>query len=275
LGLKIANLQQWLTRNRMLLWWLIFIPLLSLILICNTSLLKIPPRVLNDSLLSFQYKIFSTASLIVLARVALVATGLVVILICLFFPLFRVGKEGVQWTKELEEELARASGEITGEEIENLIKDESFRWSLIHGWIKLKEPEPQDAHLLLRELMATIWEAFPDYKLSICFVKGKNSWGITHSLLPRLILGEAMIALDDERTYGLQLPFANDEYLLLRIYTNYPEGFSQIDEKFILALGEVFLQKAIKSGVEPERLLAHYDRIPLSLNTGEVYDDRG
>jgi hypothetical protein len=196
-------------------------------------------------------------------------------LICFLFPLFQIGKEGVQWTKELEEQLARASEQITGEEIENLIRDESFRWSLIHGWIKLKEPEPQDAHLLLRELMATIWEAFPDYKLSICFTNKKNSWGITHSLLPRLILGEAVISLEDERTYGLQLPFANDEYLLLRIYTNYPEGFSQIDEKFILVLGEVFLQKVIKSGVEPELLLAHYDRIPLSLNTVEVYNEEG
>jgi hypothetical protein len=181
----------------------------------------------------------------------------------------------VQWTKELEEELARASEQITGEEIENLIRDESFRWSLIHGWIKLKEPEPLDAHLLLRELMATIWEAFPDYKLSICFTNKKNSWGITHSLLPKLILGEAVISLEDERTYGLQLSFANDEYLLLRIYTNYPEGFSQIDEKFILALGEVFLQKVIQSGVEPELLLAYYDRIPLSLNTVEVYNEGG
>ncbi len=273
--MRIANLQQWLTRNRLLLWWLIFLPLLALILLCNQSLFKIPSQLLNDSLLSFQYKIFNAPTLIIVARIALIAVGLVVILICLLFPLFRVGKEGVQWTKELEEELARASGEITGEEIENLIREESFRWSLIHGWIKLKEPEPQDAHLLLRELTATIWEAFPDYKISICLIKGRNSWGITHLLLPRLVLGEAIATLEDERTFGLQLPLENDEYLLLRIYTSYPEGFSQIDEKFILVLGEAFLQKVLSSGIGSEQLLAYYDRIPLTLNTGEVYDEGG
>ncbi len=255
----------------MLLWWLIFLPLLLLILICNTSLLKISPQILNNSLLGFQYKILNSASLIILARVVLVAVGLVIIMICIFFPLFRVSKEGIQWTKELEEEL----GEITGEEVATLIKTESFRWSLIHSWIRLKEPEAPDAHLLLRELMTTVWDAFPDYKLSVCFIKDKNCWGITHTLLPRLILGDATISLEEDRTFELQLSIAPNEYLGLRIYNSHQEGFSQIDEKFIQALGEVFIQKVAKSGVEPEQLFIHYDRIPLALNKDDVYDERG
>lgn len=277
--MRIANLQHWLTKYRMLLWWLLFLPLLTLILILNWNLLNIPVKVLNDTLLGFQYKIFNSAVLIIVIRIALVAVSLVIIMICLFFPLFRIGKEGVQWTKELEEELVKASGEIAGEEIENLIKDESIRWSLIHGWIKLKEPGQPEVHLLLRELLATIWEAFPDGKLSICLLNGKGCQGITHPLLTRLILGEAVPWLDDERAYGLQLQFAGESRLLLHIYTSYPEGFSQIDEKFILVLGEVFLQKTIKSGVTPEQLLTDFEQIPLTMQTAdgvtaEVIDER-
>jgi len=270
MDMRIANLQRWLTQYRMLLWWILFLPLMALILIFNWNLLNIPVKVLNDTVLGFQYKIFNSAVLIIVIRIALVAVSLVIIMICLFFPLFRVGKEGVQWTKELEDELVKASGEIAGEEIENLIKDESFRWSLIHDWIKLKEPGLQEVHLLLRELLATIWEVFPDCKLSLCLLNGKNCHGITHPLLTRLILGEAVPWLDDDRAYGLQLLFAGEERLLLHIYTGYPEGFCQIDEKFILILGEVFLQKIIKSGVTPEQLLADFDQSPLTAQTAET-----
>lgn len=275
MGWKIVNLQQWLTRNRILLWWLLFLPLLASILIYNRNLLNIPSQIINDSLLSFQYKIFNSAVIIIVLRVALVAVSLVIIMVCLFFPLFRVSKGGVQWTKELEEELVKASGEIAGEEIDNLIRDQAFRWSLIHNWVKLKEPAAGDAHLLLRELLATIWEGFPNCKISLCRVDGRNNWGITHPLLTRLILDEAIMALDDERTYGLQLQVAGEEYLLLRIYTGYPEGFSQIDEKFMLVLGEIYLQKVIRSGAAPEQLLAHFDQIPLTVKATEVYDERG
>lgn len=275
MGRNIVNLQQWLTKYRILLWWVLFLPLLALILVYNPNLLNIPSQVINDSLLSFQYKIFNSTVIIIVLRIALVAVSLVIIMICLFFPLFRVSKEGVQWTKEQGEEWTKVSVEITGEEIDNLIQDEVYRWTLIHNWVKLKEPEPGDSHLLLRELLATIWEGFPDCKLSLCRKNGKNYWGITHPLLIKLILDEAIAALDDERTYGLQLQVAGDEYLLLRIYTGYPEGFSQIDEKFILVLGDVYLQKVSQSGAAPEQLLAHFDQIPLTAKTAEVYDERG
>jgi hypothetical protein len=271
-GVKIANLQQWLTKYRILLWWLLFLPLLALILINNKNLLDIPAGILNDSLLSFQYKIFNSPVIIIVIRIALVAISLVVIMVCLFFPLFRVSKGGVQWTKEQEEELVKASGEIAGEEIDNLIKDQSFRWTLIHNWVKQKEPEPMDAHLLLRELLATLWDVFPNCIISLCRSNGKNNWGITHPLLVRLILDEAMVALEDERTYGVKLQIAGEEYLLLRIYTDYAEGFSQIDEKFILVLGEVYLQKITQLGGTPEQFLAHFDQIPLTANTAKVVE---
>jgi hypothetical protein len=275
MGQNIVNLQQWLTKYRILLWWVLFLPLLALIIVYNPNLFDIPSQVIDDSFMSFQYKIFNSTVIIIVLRIALVAISLVIIMICLFFPLFRVSTEGVQWTKELEEELVKASGEIAGEEIDNLIQDEVYRWALIHNWVKLKEPEPKDSHLLLRELLATLWEGFPNCKISLCRMNGKNYWGITHPLLTRLVLDEAIMALDDERTYGLQLQTAGEEYLLLRLYTGYPEGFSQIDEKFILVLGEIYLQKVTKSGATPEQLLAHFDQIPLTAKTAEVYDERG
>lgn len=275
MGNKIVNMQQWLTKNRMLLWGLIFLPLLLLIVFLNRSLFDLPSQLLNNPDVSFQYKVANNAIVIILARIAAIAMGLVIIMICLFFPVFRVGKEGVQWTKELEEELVKASGEIAGEEIDNLIKDESFRWTLIHNWVKLKEPQPQDSHLLLRELLATLWEGFPNCKISLCRTNGKNNWGITHPLLNRLFLDDAITALNDERTFGLQLQVAGEEYLLLRIHTGYPEGFSQIDEKFILVLGDIYLQKVSESGATPEQLLAHFDQIPLTAKTVESFDERG
>lgn len=275
MSLRVTNLQQWLTKNRVLLWWVIFLPLLIVVVVSNSHLLQVSSDMLNDSLMSFQYKICNSPTIIILARVLLVAVGIVIIMICILFPLLRVGKEGVQWTKELEEELVRASGEIAGEEISDLVKEESFRWSLIHGWIKMKEPEKQDAHLLLRELIATIWDAFPTTKLSLNLVNGKNSLGITHPLLSKLVLSETLLMSDDERTYGVKLPFEGDDSLLLRIYTSYPEGFSQIDERFLLVLGEIFLQKVIKSGAIPQELLMHFDQTLLTLQSNEVYNEGG
>lgn len=274
MGIKIVNFQPWLTKNRMLLWGIIFLPLLLAILIFNRSLLSLPSHLLNDPALSFQYKVANTATLIILARIAAIAVGLVVILICLFFPLFRIGREGVQWTKELEEELVKVSGEIAGEEIDNLIQNESFRWTLIHNWVKMKEPEPQDAHLLLRELLATLWDGFPDCKISVCRTNSKNCWGITHPLLTRLFLDDTIAALEKEQTYGIQMQVAGEEYLLLRMYTSFPEGFSPIDEKFMLVLGDIYLQKISNAGATPEQLLAHFDQIPLTAKTVESFDTR-
>jgi hypothetical protein len=264
-----ANFQGWLGKNRLWLWWSIYIPLLTGILFLNSKQLNLPVEDLKNLILSPQYKIFNSSLIIVLARVVVVAAGVVALMVCLFFPYFRVSKEGVQWTEELEEELARVSGEVTGEEIGGLIKEESFRWSLIYGWLKLEGREVLEAQFLIRELLATIWEAFPNQKISLTAINHDERWGIFHPLLTKLVIAENPHLLDDETTFGLKLQFQKDSQLLLHVYSEI-EGFSQIDEKFILILGEIFLLIVIKQGYVLEELLTYFDRISLTFSNPRV-----
>jgi hypothetical protein len=263
LNFKQINFQQWFTRNRLWLWWTIYIPLVVMILILNYKQLNLSGNDLGNFIISPQYKIFNSALIIVLARVIVVAVGVVVLLICLFFPYFRVSKEGIQWTKEFEEELAEVSGEIAGEEISGLVKEESFRWSLVYGWLKLEERELLEPQFLLRELLATMWEAFPKQKISLSLINEGQKWSIYHPLLVKLIVPESANMLENETTFGLKLQFKKNTQLLLHVYSE-PDGFSQIDEKFILILGEIFLLTVMKQGYTAEELLTYFDRVPLT-----------
>lgn len=269
MGLKPVNIQHWLTKNRLWLWWAIYIPLVACILIFNNKELNLPVDYLHNLILSPQYKVFNSSLIIILARVLVIAVGVVVLMICLFFPYFRVSKEGVQWTKEFEEELTEASGEIAGEEISGLVKEESFRWSLIYRWLKLEEREVLEAQFLLRELLATIWEAFPKQKISLSLFDKEGRWGIYHPLLAKLVVAESNNMLEDETTFGFKLQFGKETQLLLHVYSE-PEGFSQIDEKFILILGEIFLLIVIKQHYLTEELLTYFDRVPLTFTSAKV-----
>ncbi len=266
---KPFNLQQWMVKHRLILWWAVYIPLVIIVLFVYRQQLGLEDECLNNLVISPLYKIFNSNLMIILARVVLIAVGAVVILICLFFPLFRVSREGVHWTKELEEELAEASGEITGEEISGLVKEESFRWSLIYGWLKQEEKENPSPAFLLRELLATVWEAFPHNRISLYYKSTGQTWGLLHPLLVKLILTETGNMLEEETTFGLKLRFSKDTQIIMHIYSE-SVGFSQIDEKFILVLGEVFLREAKRQGYSPDELLTYFDRVMLTSDTGIV-----
>ena len=105
----LAYFHRWVRKNPLILWWLIFLPLLLVILHTSWEHLTLPLEV-EPGPPSFWPNLFYSFPLIVLARIVLVAVGLVIIMICLFFPLFRVSKEGVQWSREQEEEIARVTG---------------------------------------------------------------------------------------------------------------------------------------------------------------------
>ena len=172
MGLRLKALQEWISHNRLILWWLIFVPLLMLIIIFNWKHLTISPGILGNEHLSFQYKLFNSMTLIFIARICLITIGLLVVMICLFFPVIRLGKEGVQWTKEMEE-LAEVSEKITGEAISDLIKEETMRWTLIYGWFKIRDQAQTEPDFLLREILATVWAAFPESKLNLSFCDGR------------------------------------------------------------------------------------------------------
>ena len=79
-------------------------------------------------------------------------------------------------------------------------------------------------------------------------------------------MAENMNMLTDETTFGLKLRFMKGTQLLLHVYSE-PEGFSQIDEKFILILGEMFLWAVMKKGYTPEELLTYFGRVPLTFTS--------
>lgn len=262
LRLRLADLQQWVYNHRLFLWIVIFLLSLATILAIVGEELWSAPDLLENTALSFQYKVLNTNSIIFLTRLLLAALGVVVLLICLFFPVFRLGKEGIQWTKEMEEELVRYSGEITGEEVEELINEEAVRWSLVHRWLLPNVWKGRGRPDFLRELLATIWEAFPHHQISLTLIgRDRSRVAILHPLL--LELAEDESALDKE-SIGFGLDFTDGEKLLLAVHSREVEGFSSIDRIFLAVLGEIFSQEVMDGGVTLMELLASFEQVTLT-----------
>lgn len=252
-----------------------FLPGMAVLLILGRDLFHVPALHLNNTWLSFQFKVLNTVPLIILARLVLAAVGIVILLICFLFPILRVSKEGVQWTKELGEELANASGEITAEEIGHLVGRETLRWSLIYGWLRQREQEEANPHLLLREFLANIGETFSDCRLSLTWRDGKSQWTVLHPLLSRLVREEAQTLISEERSFGLRLELGSGNELVLRIYSNDPAGFSQMDERFLTVLGEVFLQEVVRGGFSGSELLTYFQKTSFHFIPYETPPDTG
>jgi hypothetical protein len=251
-----VHFQQWVSKNRLLLWWMIFLPLMAVILVISWEYLIIPTK--DDGVAySFLQEILNTMPLLVLSRIVLIAVGLVVILICLFFPVFRVGKEGVQWTREKEEELAQVTGEITGAEVEHLIEQEALRWSLVYKWLHFNERKEMEPPVLLRELVATVLEVFPEHRLSLTMLWGDEEYILLHPLLVRMVPQEETV----QETFGVKMIFSKYMLLVLHIYSEDSIGFSTIDESFILILCEVFLQATMQKELSLSQLVAYFDLI--------------
>jgi hypothetical protein len=257
-GMKrpLAYFHRWVRKNPLILWWLIFLPLLLVILHTSWEHLTLPLEV-EPGPPSFWPNLFYSFPLIVLARIVLVAVGLVIIMICLFFPLFRVSKEGVQWSREQEEEIARVTGEITGAEVEELIQQETFRWSIILRWLRFCGTKEAASAVGLRELVATISEAFPTERLSILLEHKKKVYALQHRLLPKLVPPDPTIM----ETFGVKLSFGSDYALYLYLYVTDPAGFSPIDEQFILALCEIFGRGVQQMKIGPSELAAYFELI--------------
>lgn len=264
---KFINIQQWLAKNRLLLWWVVFVPVVLLIVLCNTRYLVPEVTDIANPLIPLQFKIFNSVLLIVLARIVLVALGVVIMMICLLFPVLRVGREGIQWTKELEDELSEVSGEIAGEEIRELIEQESWRWSLIQGWLKRMQnagEQDQDMAFPVRDLLNTLWEAFRGHRLSLTLSRANQRWSVLHPLMPRLIGEESDRAWNPETTLRMEIRVSSDFMLLLNLYAAEPGGFSRVDEQFLLALSELFLQEMIPEGPVPEKCFEGFELISLT-----------
>lgn len=267
--MRLINFQRWINRNRLVLWWAIFIPLLLLILTLSGADLRIPQEVLDNTNLSFQYKVLNSAYIIIMARMILLAVGVVVLLICLFFPSFRLSKRGIHW-KEFEAELTNVSGEIAAEEVREIIEEESVRWSLINHWLQMSDWEIPDASDLLRELLNTVWEAFPNRRISLSVIDNEGRRAVLHPLLPRLIREIADPRKQGVTAIGFGLSFPEDVYLFLSVYPGQPDGFSRIDDNFIMILGEIFSREVAARSLSYRDLLAHFQLVPLTLGPENV-----
>ncbi|HEX7713995.1 MAG TPA: hypothetical protein VF531_08205 [Bacillota bacterium] len=275
MGAGLGNLQQWLIKNRLPLWWGVFLPCMMVLLFFGRELFRIPAPILENTWISFQSKVLNTIPLIILARIVVAAAGIVALMICFLFPILRVSKEGVQWTKEFGEELANVSGEITGEEIAHLVVKETLRWSLIYGWLRLREQGESDPHLLLREFLGTIWETFPECRLSLTWIDGDAQWTVLHPLLSRLVREEAVSLVSDEHSFGVRLELEGGNGLVLRIYANDAAGFSQVDERFLTVLGEAFLQEVVRGGFSGAELLTYFQKTSFDFIPHETPKDTG
>lgn len=254
------NLHAWIDRNRLLLWWALFLPIFMIILFLNWNELQVLPEAPEDPSFSFFDKAFGSRPLVMLARVALLAAGVVVIMIAVFFPAFRVGSKGIQWSRELEEEVARASGEVTAEEIEELVREESLRWATIYRWLKLREQE-QEPSTLMRELPLTIREFFPGRRLSLSLEEDGRRWALLHPLWPWLI--PERVTAPEETVLGLNLPLDSKTHLFLVIYRG-TDGFSTVDEGFLLVLGEVFLYLLEEEDFALDQTEVFFQRVSLT-----------
>lgn len=261
---KIYAFQRWVTRNRLIAWWSVFLPALILLVLLSQKDLNVTKEVIENTDLSFQYKVLNFPSFVVLARVTMIAGCTVVLMICLLLPVFRISKTGVQWSKEMEEELTKASSEVTAEEVGLLIREETVRWYQVLRWLEIDGWQRENLSSLLRDLLFTLWETFPEHYISLTLYKEGATLIISDPLLPWLIKEEKE---NEERTIGFRISFSTNSYLLLLVYPRYEEGFSPIDENYLMILGNIFSRIIENKGISLKQLLAFFQA--RSLTKGE------
>jgi|SRR5690554_1457029 len=258
---KIYAFQRWVTRNRLIAWWSVFLPGLILLVLLSQNDLNVPKEVIENTDLSFQYKVLNFPSFVVLARVTMIAGCTVVLMICLLLPVFRISKTGVQWSKEMEEELTKASSEVTAEEVGLLIREETVRWYQVLRWLEVDGGQKENLSSLLRDLLFTLWDTFPEHYISLTLYKEDESWILSDPLLPWLVTekGEGK-----EATIGFRISFSKGIFLLLLIYSRYEEGFSPIDESYLMILGQILSRIIEEKGLILDELLAFFQVVPLT-----------
>lgn len=251
---RVYSFQKWVTTNRLLAWWSLFLPALVLLLLLTKNDLIVTKELMDDTALSFQDKVLSTPSLVILVRILFFTVCLVALMICLLFPVFRVSKTGVQWTKELEEELTTASSEITAEEVGLLIREEANRWYQVLQWMDIDRWQKGDPLLILRELLGTLWETFPEHNLSVTLADENKIQVLSHPLLPWLTKETAQ----EEDTIGFRISFSGVRQLTVLIYSRDEEGFSSIDESYLLIMGHVFSRIIEEKNISLNKLIAYF-----------------
>ena len=123
-------INNWVWRNRLFLWWLLIFPCFAVALPLLSGAAGGFGRVAREDG-AFLAKVLNNAPLIFLYRLVALAVALVLLLICLFFPVMRVSSEGVSWTQEIEEKLVDFAGQAAADEVAMLVEEENRRWQAL------------------------------------------------------------------------------------------------------------------------------------------------
>ena len=120
-----------------------------------------------------------------------------------------------------------------------------------------------DKSMLLRELLATFWDAFPERPIALTLLNNQGKWGLSHPLLPKLNITENKSVRESESVFGINLQLGKDVHLLLHMDSQVND-LSPVDEKFLLVLGEIFVKRAMQEDYMIEELLAFFEKVPLT-----------
>ena len=172
-------INNWVWRNRLFLWWLLIIPLFCLLLYLYYPGLRVDLAVVAREDGAFLAKVLNNAPLIFLYRLVALAVALVLLLICLFFPVMRVSSEGVSWTQEIEEKLVDFAGQAAADEVAMLVEEENRRWQALQYWVHL-EPSRVEMAVAFQELLFVLCEIFSGDVMVVQMVKEGRRYTLAH-----------------------------------------------------------------------------------------------
>lgn len=231
---------EWVTRNRLILWWGLLTPLFVLSLILSYPQLKIDPLPGEPTHPDLWFSVLNTPPILFLFRLVALLFGLVLLLIGFFLPTLRVGTQGVSWAHEIEEQLADMAGEFAGDEVERIVHDEKGRWESVLYWLRLDLVD-QEPTVIVHGFLSMLRDCFPKDRMVLQIIGVERILAVTHPMLPFLV-PVFPEEVEPGRRIGTEIHLANEEWLLV-LETRELGGYSVLDQDFLWSMGEILGQK--------------------------------
>jgi hypothetical protein len=239
----LHGLNEWFSRNRLIVWWLLWVPLFLLVVAVSWGHLGLSSHILENMEISLWYKVLNAVPILILLRLVALGFGLALLLVCLFFPLLRVSTQGVSWNLESYEAVAKLAGEAAGEEVELLVMEETRRWRMIQSWLQI-QPETLQPSAFFWEFLFVLHDIFPEDEIHLLVHHAGGKYAVTHPFLSFLTNNE--ISGGEQQIQIIF--FLGQEEWLITICTSKPEGYSPLDQEFLSSAGAVFAQAVYKMG---------------------------
>lgn len=264
--LDLHAFNEWVTRNRLVLWWVILTPLFVIAFILSYPQLKVETSQI-ETVQGLWIAILNTPPLLFLFRLVALAFGLVMLLIGFFLPTLRVGTQGVSWAHEIEERLVDMAGEFAGDEVEQVVSYEKARWEAILYWQRLN-PAGVEVSSLVYNLLSTLQAHFFDDQMVMQLTAEKKTIALTHPLSDFLV-PELRDEGEPGQRIGAELHLPKEEWLLV-LETEQKEGYSALDQDFLWVIIDLFervLERTEILGLLPH--LSDFSRIESNIGPGE------